>query len=177
MGSSDLGLIVSLAIVTFLIGTIIGFVGAGGAGIVMAVLTSAYGLPIHAAIGTALGIMCLTTVSGAMSHFREGNVAPRIGIVVGLSGALGAVYGARLSQNMPERPLQIASGLGLWGLAVLLYIRTRVSATAKNDVWLGEPARPAKDWVTSVGLGLSGGAVAAFLGVGMAPFLQLGYLT
>ncbi len=174
----QLGLILSLAVVTFLIGTIIGFVGAGGAGIVMALLTSAYGLPIHAAIGTALGIMCLTTVSGAISHFREGNVAPRIGLVTGVAGALGAIVGASLSQGMPERPLQMASGLGLWGLAVLLYIRTRMAANlAPGAPWAGETARSARDWAASVGLGVSGGTAAAFLGVGMAPFLQLGYLS
>lgn len=174
----EFGLIAILAVVTFLIGLIIGFVGAGGAGIVMALLTSAFGLPIHAAIGTALGIMCLTTISGAISHYREGNVAPRIGIVTGIAGAAGAVLGALLSQGMPERPLQVASGLGLWGLAVLLYLRTRIAARSpQRDVWAGETARPGRDWASAVGLGVSGGTAAAFLGVGMAPFLQLGYLS
>ncbi|MFM9107387.1 MAG: sulfite exporter TauE/SafE family protein [Chloroflexota bacterium] len=178
MSSGDPGLIAALAAVTFVLGLVIGFVGAGGAGAVMALLTSAFGLPIHAAIGTALGIMFLTTVSGAISHFREGNVAPRIGLATGLAGALGAVAGAGLSQGMPERPLQVASGLGLWALAGLLYARTRLAANPRRrDVWAGEPARPAREWGTAVGLGVSGGAAAAFLGVGMAPFLQLGYLS
>jgi uncharacterized protein len=178
MTAADLPLVLSLAAATFLIGIIIGFVGAGGAGIVMAMLTSAYHLPIHAAIGTALGIMCLTTVSGAISHFREGNVAPRVGLVVGCAGALGAIAGAMLNQHAPAAPLQIASGLGLWGLAVLLYLRTRiVPSLLPANQWAGETPRPFGDWATSVGLGLSGGTAAAFLGVGMAPFLQLGYLS
>jgi uncharacterized protein len=34
-----------------------------------------------------------------------------------------------------------------------------------------------RELAASVGLGLSGGASAAFFGVGMAPFLQLGFLS
>jgi uncharacterized membrane protein YfcA len=75
----------------------------------------------------------------------------------------------------------VLAGLALWGLAGLVWLRTRlgVGAVAGRDEfeWVGEPARPAREWAASVGLGVSGGAAAAFLGVGMAPFLQLGFLT
>jgi len=177
---TDLPVIASLALVTCAVGVLLGFVGAGGAGVVVALLTSVYELPVHEAIGTALATMCLVTVSGSVSHFREGNVAPRVGLVVGLAGAVGAVAGASYSQAVPAAQLQVMAGLGLWVLAVLVWLRTRLAVALPGGLdpdWAGETARPARDWVASLGLGVSGGAAAAFLGVGMAPFIQLGYLT
>lgn len=178
MTAADLPLVAALATVTFLLGIVIGFIGAGGAGLVVALLTSAFGLPVHTAIGTALATMCLVTIAGGVSHLREGNVAPRVGLVVGLSGAAGAVAGAHYSQLVPEQPLQIMAGLGLWGLASLMWLRTRLPTGLPGapDIWDGETPRPGRDWAVSIGLGVSGGAAAAFLGVGMAPFLQLGFL-
>lgn len=181
MSEGDLGIIATLAVVTFALGVLLGFVGAGGAGLAVALLTSAFHLPVHQAIGTALAAMCFVTVSGTISHFREGNLAPRVGLVVGLAGALGAIAGADIGQRIPAATLQTLAGLALWGLAVLVWIRTRVGvqalASRLEPAWAGEAARPAREWVASVGLGISGGAAAAFLGVGMAPFLQLGFLT
>jgi uncharacterized protein len=176
----DLLIIGELAAVTFLIGLLIGFIGAGGAGIAVAILTTVFSLPVHMAIGTAIAAMFFVTISGAISHFQEGNVAQRLGLVVGLSGAAGAVFGADTSQAVSEETLGIAAGLALWGLAALVWLRTRITSVAvaqREQSWRGEPARGAREWAAGIGLGASGGAAAAFLGVGMAPFLQLGLLT
>jgi uncharacterized protein len=181
-GSQGLQIVGELAAVTFLIGLLIGFVGAGGAGIAVAILTTAFDLPAHAAIGTAIVAMFFVTISGAISHLREGNVAPRLGLVVGISGALGAVLGADASQAVDDRTLAVAAGLALWGLAGLMWVRTRLtgalSATGEPS-WHGESAssRSSREWIAGIGLGATGGAAAAFFGVGMAPFLQLGLLT
>ena len=121
--------------------------------------------------------MFFVTVSGAISHYREGNVAPRIGLTVGLSGMVGAVVGANLGQDIPEHTLKIAAGLALWVLALLVWLRTRF---AEQAVVAHDPALPVhtgRQLSASIGLGATGGAASAFLGVGMAPFLQLGLLT
>ncbi|HEX5500590.1 MAG TPA: sulfite exporter TauE/SafE family protein, partial [Thermomicrobiales bacterium] len=173
----DLAALVSLLGVTFVLGMAIGFVGAGGAGLVVALLTSAYHVPVHTAIGTALATMCVVTLSGASSHLREGNVAPRLGLAVGLSGAVGAVFGAGLSQGIPDHVLRVLAGLALWALAALVWLRSRIKvAGAVEDGMAADRSRPPADWARSIGLGTSGGAAAAFFGIGMAPFLQLGFL-
>jgi uncharacterized membrane protein YfcA len=175
----DVRTIAELAAVTFLIGLLIGFIGAGGAGVAVAILTTLFALPAHTAIGTAIAAMFFVTVFGAFSHYREGNIAHRLGLVVGLAGAAGAVLGADASQAVPDNVLQLVAGLALWGLALLVWLRTRFMgvAPAPRDVaWTGEPARSPAEWGAAVGLGATGGAAAAFFGVGMAPFLQLGFL-
>ena len=57
-----------------LLGGIVGFVGAGGAGVTIALLTAFFGVPVHTALGTSLAGMMFTTLSGSVSHFREGNI-------------------------------------------------------------------------------------------------------
>jgi len=180
LGPQDLAIVGELAVVTFLIGLLIGFVGAGGAGIAVAILTTVFGLPVHTAIGTAIAAMLFVTISGAISHYREGNVAHRLGLVIGLAGAAGAVLGAGTSQAVSDRTLGVAAGLALWSLAALVWLRTclvGVNPGPSDPPWLGEPARSPREWAAGIGLGATGGAAAAFFGVGMAPFIQLGMLT
>lgn len=173
----DLKTIALLCAVMFGIGLVIGFIGAGGAGVAVAILTSVFALPVHTAIGTAILAMCFVTFSGAVSHYREGNVAPRLGIAVGLSGAVGAVLGADSSQAIPDRTLAVSAGLALWALAFLVWLRTRLAFTVVSESeWSGEPQRAPKEWAAASGLGMVGGVAAAFFGVGMAPFIQLGLL-
>jgi uncharacterized membrane protein YfcA len=171
--------IAELALVTFLIGLLVGFIGAGGAGIAVAILTTLFVLPIHTAIGTAIGAMLFVTMSGAISHLREGNVSQRLGLVVGIAGAIGAVLGADTSQAVPDQVLSVGAGLALWTLALMVWVRTRIRAAAgvhQEMPWQGEPSRSRHEWAAGIGLGATGGAAAAFFGVGMAPYLQLGFL-
>jgi uncharacterized membrane protein YfcA len=177
LGPQDVGTVAELAAVTFVVGLLIGFIGAGGAGIAVAILTTVFELPVHTAIGTAIAAMLFVTISGAISHHREGNIALRLGLVVGLAGAVGAVIGADSSQAVSDRTLGIAAGLALWFLAGLVWLRTRMTiASVRDAVWQGESARSPREWLAGIGLGATGGAAAAFFGVGMAPFLQLGFL-
>ena len=166
-----------LAVTTLLLGMLLGFIGAGGAGLTVALLTSVFGLPVHTAIGTALASMCFVTVLGAVSHYREGNVVAEAGVIAGLGGSLGAVIGARIGQGIPEARLQIAAGLGLWFLAALVWVRLRMVPKLSTVAGSVPEPPPERRVVVSLGLGLTGGTASAFLGVGMAPFLQLGFLS
>ena len=114
--------LLAIVLCTFLIGVILGFIGAGGAGVLLGLLSGVFDLPIGQAIGTALAAMCVVTVSGAVSHFREGNVVWRIGLIVGASGVAGAAAGATLSQDVSDTILRLGAGLALWALALLVWI-------------------------------------------------------
>ncbi len=126
--------------------------------------------------------MCFVTITGTISHIREGNVAVGTGVIVGVSGMIGAVAGANTGQLVSEPTLKVAAGLALWSLAAMVWLRTRLMESGHLSItpssFIERPmSRSSRDWTSSIGLGLSGGAAAAFLGIGMAPFLQLGFLT
>lgn len=51
------------------IGFICGFIGAGGGMMLLFVLTSLLGYPVHIAVGTSVFIMAFTALTGGISHF------------------------------------------------------------------------------------------------------------
>lgn len=155
---------------------LLGFIGAGGAGTMLALLSLGFGLSIHEAVGTSLAAMVFVTVSGAISHYRETNVSLRIGLIVGLTGMFGAILGANLGQAVPEEILQTMAGFALWFLALLMWIRTRIGPAPIEIDQAAEAVATAVLKLKAATLGLMGGIASAFFGVGMAPFLQLGQL-
>lgn len=143
----------------------------------VSLLTIGFGLDIHQAVGTALASMLVVSISGTISHYREGNINTMAGVTVGLFGMVGAVLGANVGQSIPEHVLQLMAGLALWFLAFLVWLRTRL--IGKGTLVQDHPeAVPTRKVLGGAGvLGLSGGVASAFFGVGMAPFIQLGMLT
>ncbi len=174
--NGDIGVILALILITFSLGVLLGFIGAGGAGLTVALLTSVFGLPVHEAIGTGLIAMCFVSVSGTASHYRHGNIDVRAGVLVGISGVAGAIAGANLGQGIPEPTLKVLAGSALWFLALLVWLRTRYADQILAIAESGD-GHPRRDLVLAILLGLGGGVASAFFGVGMAPLLQLGLLT
>lgn len=163
--------------VLFGVGMLLGFIGAGGGGVLIGILSGIFGLDIDKAIGTALAAMCVVTVFGAVSHFREGHVSLRNGLIVGVTGIAGAALGAELGQQVPNRVLELGAGLTLWFLAILVWIRTGMVARSSQQVAPVQPLSRGQQAARGITLGSTGGLAAGFFGVGMAPYLQLGFLS
>lgn len=158
-------------------GALLGFIGAGGAGVTVSLLTIAFRLPIHQAVGTALAAMVFVSMAGSISHYREGNINVRAGAIVGIAGMAGAFAGADIGQSIPEHILQPAAGFALWFLALLVWLRTRFARAIATGDDPGQPVHTRAQLGGAVGLGITGGLASAFFGVGMAPFIQVGMLT
>lgn len=163
--------------VLFGVGLLLGFIGAGGGGVLVGLLSGVFGLDIDKAIGTALAAMCVVTVFGAVSHYREGHVSARIGLIVGATGILGAAMGAEFGQRVPNRVLELGAGLTLWSLALLVWYRTRIVARSTQAESGRKPLTRRNELVRGILLGGTGGMAAGFFGVGMAPYVQLGFLS
>ena len=159
------------------LGLVLGFVGAGGAGIVIAVLTAAFDVPIHTALGTSLAAMIFTTLSGIFGHFREENVAIRSGLAVGVFGAAGALLGVRIATLLPSDDLRQLTGWMLFLSAGLLWLRiiyaARVIDRRKDD---GPTPGGSHFWICALGVGLVSGVLSGTFGIGAAPFIQIGLL-
>ena len=163
-----------LFISMLIMGMIIGFIGIGGAGITIALLTVGFGVKIHTALAVALSSMVFTTMSGAYSHFREGNVIPKTGAVLGLSGVIGAFLGANVSNLISPPVLGKMSGSIMLLSAVLLYIKVYQSD------WLFRHFPPKEGLLEGNKLffygGIAGylnGFISGAFGIGAAAFIQL----
>ncbi len=162
-----------IVLAMFLLGLIVGFVGVGGAGLVIAVLTVGFGIPIHTALGTSLGAMMFTTMSGVVSHFRERNVALKEGLLVGAFGAVGAYSGVHIASMLPPGDLARMTAAMLFLSAVLVALRMSFSFRGLLSV---SNSRQARYWVSTCGLGLLCGLLSGAFGIGAAPFIQIGLL-
>lgn len=161
-----------IVLTMFLLGTLFGFIGAGGAGFVIAVLTVFFGVPIHMALGTSLAAMAFTSISGAYSHYHEGNTHVKIGLIVGGFAAAGSFGGAKLAAVIPEESLHWLTAGMLFLSAFLLFIKL---------LFLKDTSKPVDEkshviWIKGIFLGLLAGTLSGTFGIGSAPFIQIGLM-
>ncbi len=165
---------VAIIITMFAMGILLGFVGAGGAGFIIGVLTLIFQVPIHIALATSLTAMTFTTLSGVVSHYREGNVSLRIGGIVGIFGAIGSYVGSKFGAVIPAQLLHWFTASMLFLSAICMCIRLLYfhnQSKSNNEKGLSITIL-----VKSMLLGLVTGSLAGAFGIGSAPFIQLGLM-
>ncbi|HEK9102022.1 sulfite exporter TauE/SafE family protein [Bacillus pfraonensis] len=166
----------AIIITMFLMGVLLGFVGAGGAGFIIAVLTLVFHVPIHIAVATSLTAMAFTTLSGVISHYRERNVVVRIGCIVGGCGAIGSYIGSKLGAVIPAHLLHWFTAGMLFLSAIFMLIRLFfVQNHRELSAGLSDQLTPS---VLGKGalLGVVTGMLAGAFGIGSAPFIQIGLM-
>lgn len=116
-GRAELTVVMALGMVLLGLasGLIAGLLGVGGGIIIVPALTLLFGLPHVVAKGTSLAAIVPTAVMGTARNRRSGLTALPAAVVLGASGVLSAVAGARLSLVLDAT---IAQGL----FAVLLAV-------------------------------------------------------
>ncbi|WML46516.1 sulfite exporter TauE/SafE family protein [Neobacillus sp. PS3-40] len=166
----------AIALTMFVMGILLGFVGAGGSGFIIAILTVLFGVPIHTALGTSLAAMVFTTMSGAYSHFRQGNISVKTGLIVGGFGSGAAYLGSILAGLIPVHSLHWLTASMLFLSAVLLVVRLFIAQKIM--------IKKSKDVPSNIVLikkaalvGISTGMLSGTFGIGAAPFIQIGLLT
>jgi uncharacterized protein len=96
------------------VGFIISFIG-GMVGLVLGVIRLPFilstGLGITESVGTNIGVSTLGAITAAIQHIRNRNISFTIFIIMALTGAIGAFYGASLTKNVPINFFLILVGL------------------------------------------------------------------
>ena len=105
---------VAIIITMLVMGILLGFVGAGGAGFIIAILTLVFHIPIHVALATSLTAMAFTTLSGVVSHYREGKCTYYRRDCWGF-GAIGSYIGSKFGSLIPAHLLH-------WFTAGMLFL-------------------------------------------------------
>jgi uncharacterized protein len=94
-----------LVLIGLLAGAVGGALGVGGGIVVVPALTLAFGVPQTVAQGTSLATIVPTSVSGAVTQDRAGNVMRRAAAWMAAVGVVGAVAGALLALALPTELL------------------------------------------------------------------------
>lgn len=106
-----------------LIGTIAGFVGAGGGMMMLLVLTSILGYELKTAVGTSVFIMTFTALTGGVSHFLiDGMPDLTILTYTALSTLLWAQIGAKFANKASTKRLNRATGILLTAVGALIIL-------------------------------------------------------
>ncbi|MCL5065494.1 MAG: sulfite exporter TauE/SafE family protein [Firmicutes bacterium] len=167
---------IAIILTMFALGIVLGFVGAGGSGFIIALLTVLFGFSIHTASGTALAAMVFSTLSGALSHFRARRVAILPGLTMGAFGALGSFYTSRVAVHIRGSDLKVMIASILFLSAVVMFIRLIFLQRNQSGSHLTLPTRTRSFWIKCGWIGLGAGAISGMFGIGAAPFIQLGLI-
>jgi len=160
---SALGLALGL-----LIGVSLGFFGGGGSILTVPLLVYVFGLEAKPAIASSLLIVGAASLSGAVAHWRAGNVELRTGLLFGAAGMAGAYLGGRAAAFVD-------------GTLLLLLFAAMMLLTAVA-MWRGRrsvaPAAPAARATARLlaqgfGVGLLTGLIGAGGGFLIVPALAL----
>ncbi|MFA0834554.1 MAG: sulfite exporter TauE/SafE family protein [Methanobacterium formicicum] len=163
----------------FLIGLLVSTLGGGGGGLYVPVLTLVFGIPTQVAVATSLASVLPTTAVGAFSHYREGNVDLRIGIILGAGGVAGTLIGAYLANLIPSDMLR--RFLGVFMLLMMIpmlrsFIKRHQEEEVKKETSSkNEPVvltRP-RQFLASL-FGVASGLLAGIFGISGTPPVSAG---
>ena len=106
-----------------LIGALSGLIGIGGGVLLVPLLVIGFGFSQQVAQGTSLAALIPTSIVGALTHLRQGNLDVRAGVAMGLAGMVGAAGAALVAQHLHGKILERLFGLLLLFAAYRLWRR------------------------------------------------------
>lgn len=112
--------IARLLVVSALVGSLMGLVGAGGGFLIVPALVLFFGLPMEAAVGTSLLVIALQSASALVG--KLGHVQPSWGLGLGLAvlAVAGSLLGERLGRRTNPQTLRKAFGVLVLVMAVVM---------------------------------------------------------
>lgn len=163
-----------LPVLGLCIGATVTLLGGGGGVFYFIALVSLVGLPYDVAVPTSLAAVVLTTAFGSVGHYREGNVALRIGALVVLGAVLGSYLGARVVSGVDAALLRRALGAFLLVVAGLTLVIDRYRPTPEGSTESIDADLDAVRGVGAVGIGVLTGLLSALFGISGTPVLLPG---
>ena len=151
-----------LPLIGFFAGMLIISLGGGGGAVYVGVLTGLCGIAPDVAASVSLATAIPTTLMGAFSHYRAGNVNIRLALYVLAGTAVGSVAGSLCSGLLPLRFYNMLTGLIL--LILALQMTWHCIYPPKREIKDAD-SLTAKDKLKAMAYGLLGGVMSGLLGV------------
>ena len=117
---SPTGRPVTLVLQGAAVGLVTGLVGAGGGFLVVPALAVLTGLPMATAIGTSLMVIAMNSFAGLAGHLSAATIDWRLAAAVTGAAVVGALAGARLTEQFSVAALRIGFGWFILAMASVI---------------------------------------------------------
>lgn len=176
------------ALAGIFVGVMSGLLGVGGGTIMVPIFRLAFGMSPLASTATSLFAIIPTSISGVASHMRAKTCVPKLGVALGIGGALTSPVGVWLASVSPGWLVIVVAALvvglsaykmfkkALKAPRVALSCRTAHTADAAATGALADASEPAsrqskpdltrKQYLQGAGIGLVAGLASGYVGVG-----------
>jgi uncharacterized membrane protein YfcA len=148
------------ALLSLVIGVVLGMLGGGGAILTLPMLVYAVRLEPRTAIATSLFVVGATSVAGTIVHARAGAVRWKLGSMFGAAAMAGAYGGGRIAHFLPANVLLVGFGILMVVTAAAMLKGSKkeaaASAAAPRELRLGR----------ALALGSCVGAMSGLVGAG-----------
>ena len=165
------------------IGVLISLIGGGGGIFYVGMLTGLFSVSMDQAVSVSLATIIPTTLAASISHYRTGNIRPKIGFLLVAGGIIGVIAGSYLVTIIPLRILRIIFGIFLLVMGAGMMIsrkKNQVKEETSENNQLEEPNskenNPFSKLLIVKGLvfGLLGGLMSGMLGTSGTPPILAG---
>lgn len=167
-----------LPLLGLFIGLLVSIIGGGGGIFYVGLLTSLFSIPMNEAVSVSLATIIPTTLASTISHYKEGNVVIKTGLIFILGGIIGVITGSFFITLIPQRTLKIIFGIFLLYMAVNMYLSRKKNnenkiKNNKDEKAMTMDSKLSKSYIIKASLyGLCGGLMSGMLGIsGTAPIL------
>ena len=158
-------------------GVMTGLLGVGGGTIMVPIFRLAFGMSPLASTATSLFAIIPTSISGVASHMRAKTCVPKLGVALGIGGALTSPVGVWLASVSPGWLVIVVAALVVGLSAYKMFKKAlkapRVALSCRTAHDASEPAsrqsKPdltRKQYLQGAGIGLVAGLASGYVGVG-----------
>ena len=111
-----------MVIAGLVIGLTTGIFGAGGGLTIFIILYSFLKFPLKKAIGTSSFLMLLTALSGVVGYSENGNLNMSLGLIIGISAAIGGALSSVYANKINEEFLARLIGIFFVLMACIMFV-------------------------------------------------------
>lgn len=161
-----------LPLVGLIVGVLATMIGSGGGFFFPLILILFFGTSSHVAVATSLAATLPLCIVGSVGHYRGGNIHPKLVLVFGAAGVLGAVVGAWVTQQMESEQLKIAFGVYSLVLAAVIFLNNRRKKKQEQHIEKEKRRLKCRLYTQGSAYGFVGGIISGIFGTsGSAPVL------
>ena len=182
----DIAFAIGSVLAGVFVGVMSGLLGIGGGTVMVPLFRLAFGLSPVTSTATSLFAIIPTSISGVSAHLRGKTCIPKLGIALGLGGAVMSPIGVLLANISPAWLVMVVAALIIGFSAFKMFRKAAKMKPAKAAASAGaaKPAAAAKsaapsapvipdppelgrrEYLIGVGIGMIAGLASGYVGVG-----------